>query len=107
MEINYENTDKLLHIKLKEEIDHHTVEKIRRRVDYEIQRYLPKKVIFDFDSVSFMDSAGIGMIIGRYKLLSMLGGELEIKNIKPQVKRILKMSGILKILKIYDDVEAV
>ncbi|MCL2859886.1 MAG: anti-sigma factor antagonist [Oscillospiraceae bacterium] len=83
-----------------EEIDHHTTEKIRRRADYEIQRYMPRKAIFDFSSVSFMDSAGIGLIIGRYKLLSMLGGELEIVNVKPNVEKILHISGILKIISI-------
>ena len=84
-----------------EEIDHHTTEKIRRRADYEIQRYMPRKAIFDFSSVSFMDSAGIGLIIGRYKLLSMLGGELEIINVKPNVEKILHISGILKLISIY------
>lgn len=107
MNIKYQNEDKLLLVELTEEIDHHTVEKIRRRVDYEIQRFLPRKTIFDFSSVSFMDSAGIGMIIGRYKLLSMLGGELEIRNVKPQVEKILKMSGILKIINIYNPTKAV
>ena len=101
MNIKYENEDKLLKVELTEEIDHHAVEKIRRRVDYEIQRCLPRKAIFDFCGVSFMDSAGIGMIIGRYKLLSMLGGKLEIINVKPQVEKILKMSGLLKIIDIY------
>lgn len=107
MNIKYQNEDKLLLVELTEEIDHHTVEKIRRRVDYEIQRFLPRKTIFDFSSVSFMDSAGIGMIIGRYKLLSMLGGELEIRNVKPQVEKVLKMSGILKIINIYKPTKAV
>ena len=100
MDVNYDKSEKQLMFKLTEEIDHHTTESIRRRADYEIQRHIPRKVIFDFSSVSFMDSAGIGMIIGRYKLLSMLGGTLEIKNVSPNVERILKMSGILKIIKI-------
>ena len=60
--------DKALVIELTEEIDHHTTEKIRRKIDDDITRYMPRKVIFDFNKVSFMDSAGIGMIIGRYKL---------------------------------------
>ena len=102
MNIKYQNEDKLLLVELTEEIDHHTAEKIRRRVDYEIQKYLPRKAIFNFSGVTFMDSAGIGMIIGRYKLLSMLSGELEIINVKPQVEKILKMSGILKIINIYN-----
>lgn len=100
MIVNYDNNEKQLMFKLTEEIDHHTTEIIRRRADYEIQRYIPRKAIFDFSSVTFMDSAGIGMIIGRYKLLSMLGGTLEIKNVSQSVEKILKMSGILKIINI-------
>ena len=69
MKFDYIKTDKLLVVKIIEEIDHHTTEKIRRKIDNEITRYMPRKVIFDFNKVSFMDSAGIGMIIGRYKML--------------------------------------
>ena len=104
MNVNYDCEDKLLLFEITEEIDHHTTEKIRRRADYEIQRYMPRKAIFDFSSVTFMDSAGIGMIIGRYKLLSMLGGKLEIKNVNTNVEKILQMSGILKIIPIYESV---
>ena len=100
MNVKFDNSEKQLMLKLTEEIDHHTTEIIRRRADYEIQRHIPRKVIFDFSSVSFMDSAGIGMIIGRYKLLTMLGGTLEIINVSPSVERILKMSGIMKIINV-------
>jgi stage II sporulation protein AA (anti-sigma F factor antagonist) len=65
--------DKTLLVEITEEIDHHTTEKIRRKIDDDITRYMPRKVIFDFNKVSFMDSAGIGMIIGRYKMVNMLG----------------------------------
>jgi len=63
MNIDYDEKDKLLKFTITEEIDHHWSEKIRRQVDDEIERYVPKRVIFDFDKVSFMDSAGIGMLI--------------------------------------------
>ena len=105
MEILYKKEDKLLEVKITEEIDHHTTEKIRRRIDYEIQRHMPRKVIFDFNRVTFMDSAGIGMVIGRYKLISMLGGNLEIKNIRNNIKKVLEMSGIHKIVKLYGEEE--
>ena len=98
MEINYSKKDKLLKVEITEEIDHHIVEKIRRKVDDEITRHMPRKTVFDFDRVSFMDSAGIGMIIGRYKMMKLIGGETEIINISPNVKRILEMSGINKII---------
>ena len=80
MESKFYDKDKLLVFKIKEEIDDCSVQKIRRRADYEIERYMPRKVIFDFDSVTFMDSAGIGLIIGRYKFTNMLGGKLEVAN---------------------------
>ena len=71
MKVEYTKEDKLLLLKIEEEIDHHSSEKIRKRADYEIQIHIPKKVIFDFNNVTFMDSSGIGMLIGRYKLISM------------------------------------
>ena len=63
MNINYDKECKVLKFEITEEIDHFGVEKIKRRVDNEIERYIPKNVIFDFDKVSCMDSAGIGMLI--------------------------------------------
>ena len=73
MNIEYDTKDKLLVLKITEEIDHHTTEKIRIKADYEINRLLPRKLIFDFNSVTFMDSAGIGFLIGRYKEAKLLG----------------------------------
>ena len=98
--INFDREDKQLVVEITEEIDHHVAEKIRRKVDNEITRYMPRKTIFDFSRVSFMDSAGIGMLIGRYKMMKLIGGSLEIVNISETVKRILEMSGINKIIPI-------
>ena len=98
MESKFYEEDKLLVFKITDEIDDHSVQKIRRRVDYEIERYMPKRVILDFDSVTFMDSAGIGLVIGRYKFANMLGAKLEVSNLTQSVKRIFEMSGILKLI---------
>lgn len=100
MNIKYDEMDKLLTCQITEEIDHHTTEKIRRILDDEIERYIPKKIVFDFDKVSFMDSAGIGMILGRYKMIRMLGGSVEMINVKSNVKKIFEMSGVHKIIQI-------
>lgn len=101
MNITYNKEDKLLIMEITEEIDHHTTEKIRRRADYEIQRYMPKKALFDFNNVSFMDSSGIGMVVGRYKLLAMLGGSLELANVNSSLERVFEMSGVSKIIPIH------
>ncbi len=98
MNIDYIKKDKQLVIEITEDIDHHVAERIRRKIDEQITRYMPRKTIFDFSRVTFMDSAGIGMIIGRYKMMKLIGGSLEIVNVGNQTKRILEMSGIGKII---------
>lgn len=100
MEIEYLNKDKSLLFKITAEIDHHAVEKIRRKADFEIEKHIPRKVIFDFSNVTFMDSAGIGLILGRYKKVVNLGGILEVINVTETVNKILIMSGINKIIDI-------
>ena len=104
VECTYVPTTKVLTLKITEEIDEHTTEKLRRKMDNEISRFIPRKVVFDFSNVVFMDSAGIGMLLGRYKLMKMLGGELEIINANRQIKKLFEMSGILKIIPVSDEV---
>lgn len=98
MESTYLKEDKQLIFKITEDIDECLAQKIRRKLDNEIERYMPKEIIFDFSKVSFMDSAGIGLLIGRYKLAKMLGGKVKIANITPGVRKIFEMSGILRII---------
>ena len=100
MNITYKKEDKTLLMEITEEIDHHFAENIRREADNEITRFMPRKAIFDFSNVSFMDSAGIGMIMGRYKMMKMLGGSLEMTNVNKSVRKIFEMSGITKIIPI-------
>ena len=94
----YEKKDKRLIFEIHEDIDEYVVQKIRRKLDNEIERYMPEEVKFDINKVSFMDSAGIGLVIGRYKLASMLGGKVKVTNLTTPVRKIFEMSGILKII---------
>lgn len=98
MECIYIPKSKELTLKITEEIDEYSTEKLRRKIDNEITRFLPRKVILDFSNVSFMDSAGIGMLLGRYKIIKMLGGNLELANVNKQIEKIFEISGILKII---------
>lgn len=100
MNVKHFIEEKILIFEITEEMDHHVVEKIRKRTDYEIQRLMPKNVIFDFTKVKFMDSAGIGLILGRYKQVTSLGGEMKIVNCNDRIKKILEMSGIMKIIQV-------
>lgn len=103
MIVEFKKEDKVLIFKLTEDVDQHTSEKIRRKMDNEIKRYIPRKVIFDFSNISFMDSAGIGMVLGRYKLAQMLDGELEIINVNKSMKKIFDMSGVSRIINIIEE----
>ena len=105
MECIYVPREKQLTLRISEEIDESTTEKLRRKIDNEITRFLPRKVIFDFSNVSFMDSAGIGMLLGRYKIIKMLGGQLELQNVNRQIEKVFEVSGILRIIPLIKDVE--
>ena len=105
MESKFYEEDKLLVFKITEEIDDCSVQKIRRKADYEMERYMPKRVVFDFDRVTFMDSAGIGMIIGRYKFANIIGAKLEVTNLTMSVKKIFEMSGILRLIPVSQDLQ--
>ena len=103
MNITYDKETRLLKLEMTEEIDHCVAEKIRSRADFEIQEHIPKKVLMDFENVSFMDSAGIGMLLGRYKTAKMVGSTFNITNVKPNLKKVLEMSGVLKIIPIVEE----
>jgi stage II sporulation protein AA (anti-sigma F factor antagonist) len=99
MNVKHFIEDKYLVFELTEEIDHHESEKIKKRADYEIQRLMPKRVVFDFEKVNFMDSAGIGLIIGRYKTVSCYGGKIELINVNNKLRKIFELSGLKRFIR--------
>ena len=103
MNVTYDKNSKLLKLQITEEIDHYMAEKVRNRADFEIQKHMPKRVLMDFENVDFMDSAGIGMLLGRYKTAQIVGSTLNISNVKPSIKKVLEMSGVLKIIPIIEE----
>ena len=92
-----------LTIFLPQEVDHHNAEEIKREADKLIERKHIKYVIFDFQKTDFMDSSGIGVIMGRYKKVCMFGGEVWAAHTSERIKKILKMSGAAKIMQIYEE----
>lgn len=82
------------------EIDHHTAKNLRSELDKFVITMQPEVLAIDFSNITFMDSSGIGLIIGRYKLLKECGGQLEIHSPQPYIRRVLKLSGIERIVKI-------
>lgn len=98
MKVEHFIDEKILKIVITEEIDHHTSSIIRTRIDYEVFRFRPKKVVIDLSRVKFMDSAGIGLLIGRYKTVKSYGGFLEIENTNEKLMSIFEMAGLPKII---------
>ncbi len=105
MLLRIEPLDNKIIISLLGELDHHSAEEVRMRVDDALDRGKYKILIFNFDGVNFMDSSGIGTVIGRYKKMSARGGSVCLTNLKPNVKRIFEISGMYKIISVYEDVE--
>lgn len=98
MKIDMESIGTTLIVKLSGEIDHHTSAELKNEVDREISRRNIVNLVLDFDEVTFMDSSGIGVIAGRYKQIQARGGKTMIIRVKPQVDKILEISGLKKIL---------
>ena len=80
------------------DIDHHFAEDIRNKIDQEFLSKTNKNIIFDFSRVTFMDSSGIGVIIGRYKLAKSRGGRVIIACVSSELRRIYEISGLKKII---------
>ena len=100
METKFNQEDKQLIFYIFDEIDENYTVRVKSKMDYEIEHYMPKEVVIDLEKVSFMDSAGIGLIVGRYKLTNIIGAELKITNVNNQLKKIFDMSGISKLIPI-------
>ncbi|MEK6263619.1 anti-sigma F factor antagonist [Clostridium sp.] len=105
MHLNFENSQDKLIVYMSGELDHHSSEEVRNIIDDRLDRDRFNKLIMDFNGVSFMDSSGIGVVIGRYRKLHMRNGEVCVTNIKSSVKRVFELSGMFKIIMSYDDVE--
>lgn len=105
MQLSFKISNKTLIVSIIGEIDHHSAEQAREKIDRHIDNNSIKNIVFDFADVNFMDSAGIGVIIGRYKKVTPLGGRVAVVNTRPQIKRILEISGIPKISGLYDSIE--
>ncbi len=90
----------ILTARLDGEIDHHSAPSVRNTVDEAVFMYSPKKLVLDFSDITFMDSSGVGLIMGRYKLLSGKNGTVEVRGLKKRDKRIVEMSGLKKLIEI-------
>ena len=97
MAVEIKNTGEVLTAYLSGEIDHHSAAGIRSEIDSAIELNMPSMVILDFSGVSFMDSSGIGLIMGRYKEVSKHGGKLHVSGVTPQNYKVMKLAGLQRL----------
>lgn len=99
---NFKIIDNYLMVRMPEEVDHHKCVSISRLADEYIMNSKVKNIVFDFEDTRFMDSSGIGIIMGRYKKISCFGGKVFAINTDRQIKRIIGMSGLHKIVTVME-----
>lgn len=99
---DFQVIDNCLFIRLPEEIDHHQAGFICQTADRYLCRKEVANVVFDFENTRFMDSSGIGIIMGRYRKISCLGGKVYVLHADQQIMRVLRISGIDKMVEVLE-----
>ncbi|BCJ85815.1 anti-sigma F factor antagonist [Effusibacillus dendaii] len=102
LHIEIEKMGTTLAVRLAGELDHHTAEMVRTRVDSEFEHGTSKNLILSLERLDFMDSSGLGVILGRYKQVSQLGGKMAICSVQGSIRKLFELSGIHKILPLYE-----
>lgn len=105
MYLKFDKQDNKLIVYLIGELDHHSAEEVRVKIDDRIDRDNIKSLIMNFNDVTFMDSSGIGVVIGRFKKLQGRGGKVCVIEVNSRVDKVFKLSGLYKIINSYENLE--
>ena len=96
----YEEAGYFLRIKINGDIDHHSAVAIRAGMDSLLYKIRPKRLYLDLSSVDFMDSSGLGLIMGRYALMKEIGGDVVVCDPCAGVERVMKLAGLERLVRI-------
>ncbi len=99
MEIVQAGRDRLS-VRLDGELDHHETALLRPLIDRELAEHRPRELVLDFGGVVFMDSSGIGLVMGRYRLMSEWGGAVRVTGLSAQQRRVMSLAGLGRIVRI-------
>lgn len=95
--IAFKEQEDTLYVTLSGDIDHHIARELRLTIDEEVTRLCPQVLCLDFREVTFMDSSGIGLVMGRYKLMQSMGGSLQVTNMSSHIRRVMILAGLDKL----------
>lgn len=101
--INISTTGGVTIAELSGDLDHHTARLMRTDIDRELAEKRPRRLIIDFSSVTFMDSSGIGLIMGRYRIMNENGGDVIVARPPAYIKKVLRLAGVDRLAPITDD----
>jgi stage II sporulation protein AA (anti-sigma F factor antagonist) len=101
--LKYQVQENCLTIFLPHELDHHNAEEIRRESDHLIIRNHIRYIIFDFAETDFMDSSGIGLVMGRFREMELIGGKVRAVHVGERMRRILVMSGVTRVIEVEEE----
>lgn len=85
-------------VRLRGELDHAAAQQIRPQVDKLLEDPGVKRLVFDMEGLNFMDSSGIGVILGRYRIMNRRGGQVYVKSVGGQIDRIFQMAGLYQLV---------
>lgn len=105
MLLKFEKNGKNLIVKMSGELDHHSAENVRFKIDNNIETMGFPNLVFDFSDLNFMDSSGIGVIIGRYKRVTEYDGKVAIVNMRANIKKVFELGGIFNLIKEYKNLD--
>ena len=94
----FEVMNQCLVIRVTEDLDHHRVMSLREEADSLIEKERIQNIVFDFDGVTFMDSSGIGFVLGRYRIVESYGGNVEVVNLSGRLYSMMKLAGLEKLV---------
>ena len=100
MERYCEQEKNCLRVYVPRELDHHEADRLKQEADFFIETGQVKTLVFDFAGTEFMDSSGIGMMIGRCKNMDFTGGEVRAEHMNGRIRKIFLLSGLHKMVKI-------
>lgn len=100
MSVKLDTVGEVLTARLGGELDHHSAKEMRESIDNAIELNMPSLLILDFGEVNFMDSSGVGLVMGRYRILQKTGAELHITGASAQIHRMLRLAGIERLARL-------
>ena len=106
MEIRARDANRELLLEFSGDIDHHGARNALKEVEMAIDAALPRLLILDFSGVTFMDSSGIGLLMGRYRALGMRGKCVQVMNVNSHIAKLLRLSGVGRYIDICKTQEA-